>query len=135
MDVLLVEDNAGDIRLFREAVDGYGLPVLLRVARDGQQALDILAVPHLKLDLIILDLNMPKVSGLAFLQRFRNRDVPVVIFSTTRNPVEIRQVLELGAREFIHKPSDLDSFCTVVREMLDKWAAALPTACQKPLPS
>jgi CheY-like chemotaxis protein len=131
--VLLVEDNAGDVRLFRDVVDDCGLPVLLRVARDGQEALEMLGVPSLKPDLIILDLNMPRVSGLAFLQRFRNNDVPVVIFSSSSNVDEIRKALELGAREFACKPTDLDSFCAVVQGMLAKWAPPLPTACQKPL--
>lgn len=121
IEVLLIEDNPGEVRLVREVVAECAVPVRLSVAWDGQQALDMLADPRCKTDLIILDLNLPKVSGLAFLERNRRKEVPVVIFSSSYNPDEIRNGLKLGAREFVHKPMDLVAFGAALHAILDKW--------------
>jgi chemotaxis family two-component system response regulator Rcp1 len=126
IEVLLIEDNPGDARLFREAVADCAVPVRLTVAWDGEQALNIVSHPYAKVDLIILDLNIPKISGLEFLQRFQNRNVPVVVFSSSHNAYEIRQAMELGAREFIHKPIDLPSYTATIRDLIDKWT---PEGC------
>jgi two-component system response regulator len=121
IEILLIEDGAGDVLLFRHALEDYPRPVTLRVARDGEQALQILADPTLNLDLIILDLNLPKVSGICVLGQFGSRKVPIVIFSSSQNAAEIEHALRLGAVEFVQKPIDLDLFDNAVRGMIDRW--------------
>ena len=122
VQVLLVEDNAGDAVLIRQVLAGSQPSVKLTIARDGEQAVSILADPAFRPDLIILDLNIPKVSGQTLLERHRPEDVPVVVFSTSRNEPDVQQALFLGAREYIQKPSDLAEFRETVHRMVDKWA-------------
>jgi CheY-like chemotaxis protein len=122
IDLLLIEDNAGDALLVSQVAAECRTPVALRIASDGDEALQMLADPeHYQPDLIILDLNLPKVPGLTFLERYRPKDVPVVIFSSSPNAVEIQNAIALGAREFVRKPIDFKSFAEAVQGIIDRW--------------
>jgi DNA-binding NarL/FixJ family response regulator len=79
----------------------------------------VLADPEYEPDLIILDLNVPKIPGLEILERCRPH-APVVVFTSSSNPTEIRRATELGARAFVQKPNDLDEFAVV--KMIRDWA-------------
>jgi DNA-binding response OmpR family regulator len=130
MDILLVEDNAGDELLVRDIVNKGAVPVTLRVARDGEQALAILGDRDFQPGLIILDLNLPRISGLALLERWKPSRTPVVVFSSSSSDAERKRVLELGAREFVQKPADLDAYTNAVRGMIQRWGAdGKETAC------
>jgi len=72
---------------------------------------------HFKPDLIILDLNIPKVFGLSFLGRYR-AEAPVVVFTVSTNPHDRRRSLELGARAYVEKPDDLDEYCRAVSNIV-----------------
>jgi chemotaxis family two-component system response regulator Rcp1 len=121
-EVLLIEDNAGDALLVGQAIGECPEPVNLHIARDGEQALQILGEPDYKPDLIILDLNIPKLSGYAVLASYPARkSTPVVVFSASQNESDVDRAYSLGAREFIHKPMDLDDYKTVVAGMVQKW--------------
>jgi len=121
VEVLLVEDNAGDIVLTRQVLADHPTAVTLHIARDGEQALTMLADPDYKPDLIILDLNLPRIPGNFVLKRYRGTDVPVVVFSSCGSEAEIENVLSLGAREFVQKPSDLQSFVDAVNGIIERW--------------
>ncbi|HTA71626.1 MAG TPA: response regulator, partial [Bryobacteraceae bacterium] len=121
-EVLLIEDNAGDALLVGQAIGECSAPVHLHVARDGEQALQILGEPDYKPDLIILDLNIPKLSGYAVLASYPARKTtPVVVFSASQNESDVNRAYSLGAREFVHKPMDLDDYKSVVAGMVQKW--------------
>jgi CheY-like chemotaxis protein len=122
VEVLLVEDNTGDVIVIRRALYECPVPVNLHIARDGEQALLMLTNPYFKPDLIILDLNIPKTTSTALLQRWRVEVAPVVVFSSTTNPTEKERCLALGAREFVSKPMDLDEFNETVCRIVGKWA-------------
>src|SRR3984893_12187151 len=122
VDVLLVEDNTGDAMLVRQAMYECPVPVNLHIARDGEQALLMLTNPAFDLKLIILDLNIPKITGTALLERWRIGRTPVVVFSSTANPSEKERSLALGAREFVSKPTDLDEFDDTVCRIVERWA-------------
>src|ERR1700680_5148700 len=107
--VLLVEDNAGDILLIRQVLSKSSFSIRLHVEMDGERALQMLAEPQFKPNLIILDLNIPKIPGLAVLEKCMPA-APVVVFSSSAKPAEIKQAIELGVREFVRKPSDLEEF-------------------------
>ena len=124
VEVLLVEDNVGDALLVQQIAAECAVPVRVHIAIDGEQAIEMLSASYLKLDLIILDLNIPKISGLVFLERYRGREVPIVVFSSSQNPVDINRALALGAREFVSKPLDFESFFEAVRAIIDKWTTA-----------
>jgi CheY-like chemotaxis protein len=121
VNVLLVEDEAGDALLASHVVVDCRAPVKLHFAKDGQEALAMLAEPGLELDLVILDLNIPKISGFAVLERRANRDVPVVVFSSSWRTADAQKALALGASEYIEKPLDIQAYSTAVCGMIEKW--------------
>lgn len=122
IEVLLVEDNAGDAVLIRQILADAAVPVNLHIARDGEQAMTILSDAHFHPGLIILDLNIPRISGSALLERWKTLNTPVVVFSSTSSDRERERALALGAREFIQKPSDLDSFTQAVYGIFQRYA-------------
>ncbi len=120
IELLIVEDNAGDILMIRQALAGEPCRISIHVAVDGQQAMDILAARQFKPDLIILDLNLPKVSGLAFLERCQP-DIPVVVFTALTGPRNQFRSLELGVKEFVQKPIDLGDYALQVSQIVRNW--------------
>jgi len=122
VEVLLVEDNAGDTLLIQQTLVDSPIPVKLHVARDGEQALQMLDNPEFCPGLIILDLNIPRIPGSAVLERYRAQKTPIVIFSSSWNEAEISRAMELGAREFAQKPTELQAFSDVVCGMVERWA-------------
>jgi len=121
VEVLLIEDNAGDTLLIAQILADCQLPVRLHVARDGEQALGMLADDSLKPSLIVLDLNIPKISGNALLKRYKDRRVPVVVFSSSWNTDEIEEAMSLGACQYVQKPTDIQAFTDSVCGMILKW--------------
>lgn len=123
-EVLLVEDNAGDALLVGQALAEHPEPVHLNIARDGEQALQILMEPGYEPDLVLLDLNIPKLSGYAVLASYpRRKTTPVVVFTASQNGADIDRAYSLGAREFITKPMDLDEYKSAVSGVVQKWTS------------
>jgi CheY-like chemotaxis protein len=120
-EVFLIEDNPADVLLTRQALSKYPIPLKIRVAKDGEQALLTLTTPECKPNLIILDLNMPKVDGHTVLERYQGRGVPVVIFSSGGNEAEVERALALGAREYVKKPIGFRPFVDAVSGIVDRW--------------
>jgi DNA-binding NarL/FixJ family response regulator len=126
MQILLVEDNPADVVLIRQCLT-TALPAAdIRVAMDGEQAVAMLCDPDLVADLVILDLNIPKIPGISVLSQCQPR-APVIVFSSSSNPAEIRRAKELGVREFVQKPIDLEEFDRVVKRMIQDWAKSRRT--------
>jgi CheY-like chemotaxis protein len=125
VEVLLVEDNAGDILMVKQALAGERYPVSIHVAVDGKQALDMLAGRHFDPDLVILDLNLPKLDGLSLLER-THTDVPVVVFSSCNSANDIQRSFELGVRDFVQKPLDADEYLQVVSYIVRRWVPTNP---------
>ena len=121
VEVLLVEDNAGDILLIRQALGREPFPISIHVAVDGKQAMQMLDARQFEPDLVILDLNIPKVSGLSVLE-CSQASVPVVVFSSSDSPQDRRSAFELGAKDFVQKPTDLQAYGQVVSQMVWHWA-------------
>jgi CheY-like chemotaxis protein len=120
VELLLVEDNPGDILLISQVLRDEPIPIKIRVAVDGEQALQMLEDSEFRPDLVILDLNIPKVSGLSFLARYE-LEAPVVVFSSSSSPHDLRRSYELGAKEFVQKPSDLRAFAWRVGQVVRRW--------------
>jgi CheY-like chemotaxis protein len=121
--IFLIEDNAGDVLLIRQILQQQQIPVRIHVARDGAQALFMLAEGRFQPDLILLDLNLPKVSGYCFLEQSKSK-VPVVVFSSSSNPADIQGSVELGAKEFVQKPTDLQEYAECVSRIAKDWLHA-----------
>jgi CheY-like chemotaxis protein len=123
--VLLVEDSPGDAMLTQQVLAGCSVPVRLHIARDGEQALQILREPNYKPSLVILDLNLPKLSGYEVLALYplyhSMKTTPVVVFSASQNEGDVIRALWLGASDFVRKPTDIDAYTTAVIGMIQKW--------------
>ncbi len=122
VEVLLVEDEPGDALLANQVIADCTLPVTLHIAHDGEEALAVLSNRDLKLDLVILDLNLPKISGHEVLERRLVKDVPVVVFSSSWRDSDAQRALALGACEYVEKPMDIQAYSDTVCGMIEKWA-------------
>ena len=120
--ILLVEDCAGDSLLMQQVLAPCPVAFKLHIARDGEQALQMLADPNLELDLVILDLNLPRITGLGVLERYHSRDIPIVVFSASSRQTDREFALALGASDYIQKPIDLQAFTNAVCGIVVKWA-------------
>jgi two-component system, chemotaxis family, response regulator Rcp1 len=125
VEVFLVEDNPADVLLVRVALSQVPFPVKLAVAKDGEQALRMLDSPDFEPQLIILDLNMPRVDGQTVLAQCQKK-TPIVIFSSTRNRAEVQKALALGAREYVQKPIGFEPYADAVRGILKRWVSPPP---------
>ena len=138
VEILLVEDNPGDVRLTREALKKGHLWSRLAVVQDGMEALDYLRrVPPFQNastpDLILLDLNLPKKDGREVLAEIKVDEVlrliPVVVLTTSRAEEDILRSYKLHANCYITKPVDFVQFASVVQSIEDFWftVVKLPT--------
>jgi CheY-like chemotaxis protein len=121
VEVFLVEDNPADVLLIRVALSQVPFPPQILVANDGEQALAMLNSADFRPQLIILDLNMPRVDGQAVLQQYQQKNIPIVVFSSTQNQAEVQRALDLGAREYVQKPIGFEPYANAVRGIVERW--------------
>jgi two-component system response regulator len=131
--VLLVEDNPDDEALTLSAFEKSGVPHAMVVVRDGAEALDYVFATGSHAgrdtsdipDLILLDLKLPKFSGLDVLERLRadprTRLVPVVVLSSSDEPDDQVKSYSLGANSYVRKSIDFDQFAAGMRMLADYW--------------
>jgi len=132
IEILLVEDSPGDVRLTQEALRDAKVRNHLSVATDGVDAMDFLRRKgqHAKAprpDLILLDLNLPKKGGREILAEIKAdndlKTIPVVILTTSSSDEDILRSYRLHANCYVTKPVDLDSFLKVVNSVENFWLA------------
>ena len=134
MRILLVEDLTSDALLLREALRDAGLDHELTVVSDGAEALAVLQTPGPTPQLVLLDLNLPKVSGEQVLDAIRAdpqlEHLPVVILSTSNAPKDIRFAYEHRANAYVRKPNGFEALSATARAIRDFWTrtATLPSA-------
>jgi chemotaxis family two-component system response regulator Rcp1 len=130
VEVLLVEDNPGDVRLTREAFRDANLSVRLHVAHDGVEAMAFLRRegPHIHVprpDLVLLDLNLPRMDGREVLALIKTdedlKTIPTLILTTSDAEADIVQSYELQANAFLSKPVRLEDFERLVVTISDFW--------------
>lgn len=126
LHILLIEDNGSDALLIREAVRQSSVQGDVTIAHDGVDALRILNLPHFKPDLIVLDLSIPKLNGLDVLERYRREKdgAPVIVFTSSADPRERDRAFQLGVKEYLTKPTDLDAYMNTIRAAIERWAGA-----------
>jgi chemotaxis family two-component system response regulator Rcp1 len=134
MDVLLVEDSPGDVRLTQEAFKDAKVHLNLHVAMDGAKAMAFLKREgeHAKAprpDLILLDLNLPKKDGREVLAEIKEsptlKSIPVVVLTTSSSEADILRSYQLHANCYITKPVGLEGFLTVVRSIDSFWLSVV----------
>jgi chemotaxis family two-component system response regulator Rcp1 len=134
IEVLLVEDSPGDVRLTREALKDAKVHISLHVATDGIEAMAFLERTGLhanapRPDLILLDLNLPKKDGREVLKEIKEnpslRIIPVVILTTSSSEADVLQSYHLHANCYISKPVDLDGFLKVVHSIDNFWLSVV----------
>ncbi len=141
-EVLLVEDNAADVRLTQEALNETKLPYQLHVARDGVEAIRFLRREGEYADvptpeLILLDWNLPKMDGREVLGEIKGdaalRSIPVVVLTTSRAAIDIAHAYDLHANCFITKPVNVFQFFEVISAVEQFWlqTATLPSTRAK----
>jgi CheY-like chemotaxis protein len=130
VEILLVEDNPGDVRLTREALREGKVRNNLSVASDGVEAIAYLRKEgeHAKAvrpDLILLDLNLPRMDGREVLKEIKAdpvlRHIPVVVLTSSQAEEDIVRAYDLHANCYVTKPVDLDQFIRVVESIEDFW--------------
>lgn len=133
--VLLIDDNGDDEELTLRAMRQSDVPSVIFVARDGAEALEILhgtTSGRRPPDLVLLDLKLPKVSGLEVLGQIRRRpetkNIPVVVLTSSDEERDIIECYKLGANSYIRKPVDFDEFIDAVRQLGTYWLQMNETA-------
>lgn len=129
-NILLVEDNAGDIRLITEALKDTEIQLTLSVAKDGVEAMEFLrragqfgSAP--RPSIVILDLNLPARNGREVLAEVKSdpglKRLPVIVLSGSNSPQDILTSYDLNANCYIVKPRDLDDLMATMRSLVDFW--------------
>jgi len=128
IELLLVEDDPGDVLMTTEALEDSKLLVRLHVARDGEEAIAMLrgegehaGTP--RPDLILLDLNLPRLDGREVLAIVKNdpelRRIPVVVLTTSESEEDVLRSYDLHANAYVTKPVDFEAFCGAIRQIDD----------------
>jgi len=130
IDILLVDDDEGDILLTQKALKSGKIYNSLNVAKDGVEAMEYLRKQGQfkeakRPDLILLDLNMPRKNGKETLEEIKNdpdlKSIPVVVLTTSDADIDVLQSYDLHASCYVTKPVDLQQFTTVVNSLKEFW--------------
>ena len=142
LDVLLIEDNEGDVLLTQETMNEINSPVNLHIAKDGEKALSRMMkegefqdaeTP----DLILLDLNIPKVNGFDILKKAKStpslKHIPIIVLSTSNKDKDVLDSYQQYVNCYITKPVDLEEFATIIYNIEQFWfrTVKLPTTIYK----
>ena len=130
LHIVLVEDNPADARMLETALRQAGTPTEVTLLTDGAKAIDYFCDDAGQgvrgCDLLLLDLNLPKVSGIEVLERIRacedNKCLPVVVMSGSSASAEVKRCYEAGANSYICKPTHLDEIFSKVSKFVAYWA-------------
>ncbi|MBI1335192.1 MAG: response regulator [Armatimonadetes bacterium] len=129
VEILLVEDNPGDVDLARETMEESIIPISLVVAKDGVEAMNYLNKVGLAgdrmPDLVLLDLNLPKMDGRAVLEAMRANELllllPVIVLTSSDAEQDIAESYKKGANCYVKKPGDINHFRNVIRQIEEFW--------------
>lgn len=127
LNILFVEDDAIEVMMFNRVIQKIGINHRLIEANNGENALEILNAKEIIPDIILLDLNMPKLNGVDFLRILKNdehfKHIPTIVFTTSNNYRDISECYNIGIAGYIIKPLKYDDYLVLVKKTLDYWSS------------
>lgn len=126
LNILLIEDDTIEVMKFKRAVTGYNSNYNIQEANNGEEALELLKVKDKLPDIILLDLNMPKINGIEFLKILkadsRLRYIPTIILTTSNNQRDLLECFKIGVAGYVLKPLKYEEYLSKVNVILDYWS-------------
>ncbi len=126
LKVLLIEDDLIEVMKFKRALSSLKLNHQIIEAKNGEEALNLLHNKDSLPDIILLDLNMPKINGIEFLTILKNDDllkyIPTIIFTTSNNHNDVLECYKIGIAGYIIKPLKYEDYIDKVKTTLDYWS-------------
>jgi CheY-like chemotaxis protein len=127
LNILLIEDDAIEIMKFNRVLSTLGLNHKIIEANNGEEALEILKIKNTIPDIIILDLNMPKINGIEFLQILKNdsflKYIPAIILTTSNNHKDVLECYKIGIAGYVLKPLKYEDYVDRIRKTLEYWSS------------
>jgi CheY-like chemotaxis protein len=126
LNILLIEDDTIEIMKFNRVIDSFGKNHTILVARNGEEAIHLLKTKTEVINLIVLDLNMPKINGLDFLKFIKKdnkfRFIPAVVLTTSNNAKDIVVCYEIGVAGYMLKPLKYEDYVVCVENLINYWS-------------
>lgn len=126
LNILLIEDDTIEVMKFNRVIKTLGLNHRIIEANNGEEALSILKDKEIIPDVIFLDLNMPKINGIEFLQILKADDylkyIPAIILTTSNNHKDVLECYKIGIAGYVLKPLKYDDYIDRVRKMIEYWS-------------
>ena len=126
LKILLIEDDAIEVMKFIKVVETLGEDHQIVEAKNGEEAIDILNSGKQLPDIIVLDLNMPKVNGIEFLASLKKDDllkyIPTIVLTTSNNPKDILECYKIGIAGYILKPLKYEDYISRINKVLAYWS-------------
>lgn len=127
LNILLIEDDAIEVMKFNRVVKSLGLNHKVVEAGNGEEALHVLKEQNIIPDIILLDLNMPKINGIEFLNILKADEVlkyiPAIILSTSNNHRDVMECYRIGIAGYIIKPLKYEDYTDRIQKLLEYWSA------------
>jgi CheY-like chemotaxis protein len=126
LKILFIEDDAIEVMKFNRVVSALGLTHQIIESNNGENALAFLEAKENLPDIILLDLNMPKLNGIEFLTILKNdsilKYIPVVILTTSSNSKDVKECYKIGIAGYILKPLKYEDYASKIQKILDYWS-------------
>lgn len=126
LNILLIEDDVIEVMKFNRVLSTLGLNHKIIEAGNGEEALEILQVKKIIPDIILLDLNMPKINGIEFLQILKDhsflRYIPAIILTTSNNHRDVLECYKIGIAGYVLKPLKYEDYVERIRKTLEYWS-------------
>lgn len=127
LNILLIEDDAIEVMKFNRVLSTLGLNHKIIEANNGEEALEILKIKDTIPDIIILDLNMPKINGIEFLKILKNdsylRYIPAIILTTSNNHRDVLECYKIGIAGYVLKPLKYEDYVNRIKKILEYWSS------------
>lgn len=126
LKILLIEDDAIEVMKLQRVISTYKLRHQIKEANNGEEALRMLTNKELLPDIILLDLNMPKINGIEFLSAIKKDEslqhIPTIILTTSKNQNDLTSCYKLGVAGYVIKPLKYDDYVLKVKHLLEYWS-------------